>query len=107
MSTRKPSLILPMAAVVAGLLVAYTAAYYAMVVPSQIDLGLGPAADGPDANGMIHVETLLNYRVEGLEAFFVPIHWLDRRARPDVWTWSYDVREADEEFDRQESTEKP
>jgi hypothetical protein len=85
-SDRKPSLILPVA-VVALLLAAYVGAYYATVQP----LGKLVSSDtwmiavpfyGPESE-LYHLDNAPWQ--ERLQPFFAPIHWLDRRIRPQVW----------------------
>ena len=71
---RKPSLILPVAGAVL-LLAGYVGAYYAMVYPYD-----GMALFPSRRNGTV------SWGVRpAWERFFAPIHWLDRRLRPDVW----------------------
>jgi hypothetical protein len=80
-SDRKPGPILSIAVILAVLLLlAYVGTYYATVKPT-------PA--GVVSDGLIRIDSIVpQYRISnnGWRRFFSPMHSIDRRIRPSVWT---------------------
>jgi hypothetical protein len=89
-ASRKPGFVLPLA-VLTVLLGLYVGAYYAMVEPVPFD------DDPPDFEATYYCPfapflesrrglglRVLRWQTE-CDAFFAPIHWLDRRIRPNFW----------------------
>ena len=62
-----------------GLLSAYVGAYYALVTIN----------DEPHAVGFVYGEAEAEYRIGGAAAAFIfqPVHTVDRKLRPHVWTF--------------------
>lgn len=77
-SARKPSLILPVA--VAVLLGLYVGAYYA-TADSEIVSTVGVPGNFPPMWQPTY--SIGNLEFDGW--FFAPVHWIDRRIRPEVW----------------------
>jgi hypothetical protein len=84
-SPRKPGFVLPVAVTLAALLGLYVGGYYAMVwrwgrMPRY---SLGPPRY-PGLEDKIEPERVSRSQ-RRRQRFFAPIHWLDRRIRPDAW----------------------
>jgi hypothetical protein len=77
--THNSSLILQVIALVV-LLAAYVGAYYSTVVPMEVHR-FGMAAFYGDP----YRARALGVLQESWQAFFGPIHWMDRRLRPGTW----------------------
>ena len=80
-SDRKPSSFLPVAGVAMLLaLAAYVGAYYMMVRPV-----LKPLAPKREVIPWYQGKSGSEATYRRWATFFAPIHWLDRRLRPDYW----------------------
>jgi hypothetical protein len=80
-SPRKPGVVLPGAVALTVLLGLYVGAYYAMVEPTATY-----------AKGVLFPPNIIpvyrvkaNWYLDEAGWVFAPIHWLDRRLRPEIW----------------------
>jgi len=76
------------------IVIPYATSYFAMVQPSRpfIWSGLGPFPVLPDYSGKEILGRAARNQ-EFWEKVYLPIHWIDRRARPGIW--KDDVRPGD------------
>lgn len=81
-ATRNHRLILPVAVTLTLVLAVYAGMYYGMVKPHS-RLGETHAFYGEWIPARLYVTQLRFHR--RVEILFRPIHWLDRRLRPEVW----------------------